>query len=174
MKKILMILGIAASVLMISCQKDPVENTATMATAGQWYVQIDGVDASGNLPDESYADIYGLGNVMFLTFNTAANKADEMMVSDLGDFWDFQIVVKCDQNALTFGNTAEVENLSYDCNVLLTNGKITLNGAQTPSGKPADAIEFDITFDDDDAPAMYGFDHYKVHGYRYTGLANDN
>lgn len=174
MKKVLMILGIVASALMISCQKDPIENTATMATAGQWYVQMDAVDASGNLPDADYADFFGLGNVMILTYNTAANTPDEMLVSDLGELWDFVIKVKCDQNALTFGNTAEVENLSYESNVLLTNGKITIDGATTPSGMKADAIVFEVSFDDDPYPAAYGYDHYKVHGYRYTGLANDD
>ena len=169
-----MILGIAAAFLAISCEKDPIENTATMATAGQWYVQVDGVDASGNLPDEDYADFFGLGNVLMLTFNTAANKADEMMVSDLENFWEFQVKVKCDQAALTFGNSDEVENLIGDDNVLLTNGKITIDGATTPSGMKADSIEFDVAFDDDPYPGKYGFDHYKVHGYRYTGLANDD
>lgn len=175
MKKLFTTLAIAILALAtISCEKDPVENTATMATAGQWYVQMDGVDASGNLPDADYADFFGTGNVIILTYNTVANTPDEMLVNDRGELWDFIIKVKCDQNALTFGNTAEVANLSYDCNVLLTNGKITIDGATTPSGKKADAIEFEVSFDDDPYPAAYGFDHYKVHGYRYTGLANDD
>ncbi|MCR4825085.1 MAG: hypothetical protein K5849_07005 [Bacteroidales bacterium] len=174
MKKIFLILAAAASLLAISCQKDPIENTATMATAGQWYVQMDAVDANGELPADDYADFYGTGQVVILTYNTAANKADEMIVSDLSNLYDFQVKVVCDQKALTFGNSAAVANLAYECNVLLSNGKITVNGATTPSGQPADAIEFDIAFDDDPYPAAYGFDHYKIHGYRYTGLANDD
>ena len=169
-----MILGIAAAFLAVSCQKAPIENTATVATAGQWYVQFDAVDASGNLPDADYADFFGLGNVMVLTSNTAANKGTEMLVNDLGNFWDFNVKVAANQESLTFGNSGEAQNLSYDCMVTLKNGKITKNGATTPSGMPADAIEFEVSFDDDPYPAAYGFDHYKVHGFRYTGLANDD
>ena len=55
----------------------------------------------------------------------------------------------------------------------VTGGKIIKNGATTPSGQPADAIEFYILFSDDRyAGDMY--DRLYVHGYRYTGFVNDN
>lgn len=174
MKKILVILGMAAAFLAVSCQKDPIENTATVATAGQWYVQADAVDAGNNLPDPDYADFHGVGNFIVLTANTAANTGTEMLINDLGNFWDFNVKVACNQELLSFGNTGEAQNLSYDCKVTVKNGRIVKNGAKTPSGMPADAISFEISFDDDPYPGAYGFDHYLVHGYRYTGLANDD
>lgn len=175
MKKILIILSIAVMALTaISCQKDPIGNTATVETAGQWYVTVDAVDASGNLPDPDYADFFGMGQFILLTANTAANKPNEMLVNDLGTFWEFNVKVACDQNNLTFGNSEAVENLAYECMVSLFNGKIVKDGATTPSGMKADAIQFEISFDDDTYPEKYGYDHYLVHGYRYTGLANDD
>lgn len=76
------------------------------------------------------------------------------------------------------------------------NGKITKDGATTPSGMKADAIEFEFYTDGDDIgyymDAYYGleqepgdlrmgvsfgdldgFDHYKVSGFRYTGFEED-
>ena len=83
----------------------------------------------------------------------------------------------------------------YD-RVKVWNGKITKDGAVTPSGVKADAIEFEFYTDGDDigyyfdyanelenAPGdlrmgvpftiMDGFDHYKVSGFRYTGFEAD-
>lgn len=175
MKKILIILTIAVmAITAISCQKDPIENTATVETAGQWYVTADAVDASGNLPNPDYADIFGKGQFILLTANTAANKPGEMLVNDLKAFWDFNVKVACDQVNLTFGNSQAVENLSYESMVTLFNGKIVKDGAVTPSGMKADSIQFEISFDDDPYPEAYGYDHYLIHGYRYTGLANDD
>ena len=78
-------------------------------------------------------------------------------------------------------------------NIKIWNGKVTLNGAVTPSGMPADAIEFEFSTDGDDVGYYFndeaepgdfrmgisfgdleGFDHYKVTGYRYTGFADDD
>ena len=117
MKKILYLM-LASVVLFASCAKDPIENTATVGMAGEWYVTVDVVDETGEVIKE---DPYGMA-----------------------------------------------PNLIYESNVQISAGKITYGGATTPAGKPADAIEFLLQFDDDD----YGF-VYKVHGYRYTGLASD-
>ena len=54
--------------------------------------------------------------------------------------------------------------------MLLTDNR---GGAQTPSGMPADAIEFYITFSDDEDGPAYGWDSFYIHGYRYTGFAGD-
>lgn len=174
MKKILTIALALVSLAFISCQKDPIGGTAVQQMSGQWYVQVDAVDASGQLPSEDYADPFGMGNIIILTYNTAANKENELIVDDRGEFWEFKVKTACNLGSMTFGNSAQVENLAYECNVLLTNGKIVKDGATTPSGMKADYIEFEVAFDDDTNPAENGFDHYKVHGYRYTGLANDD
>lgn len=164
MKKIIYLM-LASVVLFASCAKDPIGNTATVSMAGEWYVTVDVVDENGEV---IYEDPYGMGPVIFSTFNTAANKADEMFVFDNNNFWEFQVQVKADPAAMTFATDGMGENLVYESGVQISSGKITVGGATTPSNMPADAIEFLLSFDDD----KYGFIH-KVHGYRYTGFVAD-
>lgn len=164
MKKIIYLM-LASMVLFASCAKDPIGSTATVSMAGEWYVTVDVVDENGEV---LYEDPYGMGQVLFSTFNTAANKADEMFVFDNYNFWEFQVQVKADPATMTFATDGMGANLVYESGVQISSGKVTLGGATTPSGMPADAIEFLLSFDDDD----YGFT-YKVHGYRYTGFAGD-
>jgi hypothetical protein len=47
-------------------------------------------------------------------------------------------------------------------------GKVLYDQATTPGGMPADSIVFYISFDDGDY-----YENYRVSGFRYTGLAND-
>lgn len=162
MKKILFSI-IAAVSLLASCQKEQPGMTATVDLAGEWVVTYD-VVAGG----QNYGDAYGIGEVHLQTYNTQANKATEMWVDDLGNFWEYKLTVACDVKSLTFSTSDFVDNEYYECKVKVSNGKITLDGAKTPSGMPADAIEFDVEFDDDDDAYVY-----HVHGYRYTGFAAD-
>lgn len=150
--------------LFVSCQKDPIGETATASTAGEWHVCVDVYDADGN----NYGDAFGAGKFIISTFNTAANLPTEMYLYDCLNFWEFQVAVKVDPAAATFATDGEADNLIYDCKVTVTDGKISYGSAKTPSGQPADGIEFTVTFSDD----PYGFT-YKFYGYRYTGLAGD-
>ena len=84
------------------------------------------------------------------------------------NFWEFQVQVKAYPAAMTFATDGMGKNLKYESGVQITAGKITLGGATTPSGMPADAIEFIIKFDDDDPSYAY-----KMHGFRYTGFEAD-
>lgn len=174
MRKIFAIALSLFSLAFISCQKDPIGGTALQEMSGQWYVTADAVDANGALPAEDYADFFGAGSFLVLTYNTSADTENELIVDDLGNFWEFKVKAACNLGAKTFGNSAEVANLAYDCNVKLWNGKIVKDGATTPSGMKADYIEFEVSFDDDDYPEQYGYDHYKIHGYHYTGFVNDD
>lgn len=165
MRKILYTL-FASVVLFASCAKDPIENTATVSMAGEWYVTVDLADeTTGEVLME---DPYGIGPMIFGTCNTAADKADEMYVYDNYNFWEFQVQVKADPATMTFATDGMGENLVYESGVQITAGKITVGGATTPSGMPADAIEFILKFDDDDPSYAY-----KVHGFRYTGFEAD-
>ena len=171
MKKVFYIFGILAMGILASCQKDPVENTACVEMAGDWYVTIDASNAGQVL----YEDVYSLGNVHMFTSNTAADIATEMLLTDNRDdpFWDFKIKVTADPSAMTF-SASNAENLAYeDCTINVTGGKIVKNGATTPSGMPADYIEFYISFSDDSDGPKYGWDAFFIHGYRYTGFAAD-
>ena len=176
---LLMLVGVL--VAFTSCEKEEIGNTATVATAGDWYVTVDAADANGSVfvdeDGDAWEDPFGLGNIHVLTFNSAANNPNEMIVCDMGVFWDFKVKVNCDQNTLTFStNTTEDNNLveGYeDVNVKITNGKIIKDGMITPSGQKADYIEFYVSFSDDPYPDAYGWDSYKVSGYRYTGFVAD-
>ena len=69
MKKVFYIFGILAMGILASCQKDPVENTACVDMAGDWYVTIDAAK-NGQVV---YEDVYDIGYVHMFTSNTAAN-----------------------------------------------------------------------------------------------------
>ena len=180
MKKIFYILAIAATTLLASCQKETVGGTALQEMCGQWYVQVDMVDADGEVVCEDFNE----GRSILLTYNTASNSTSEIYVDDLEEFWTFKVKVPCTLSSKTFGSSSPVQNEAYDCGVTLSNGKIVPNGTTTPSNMPADYIEFLITFDDDDLADygypgyswldFYGAVAYKVSGWRYTGFANDD
>lgn len=180
MKKIFYILAIAASILLASCQKTPIGGTKVQDMSGQWYVQVDIVDASGNVVVEDFNG----GRSIVLTYNTASNADNVLYVDDLGNFWTYKVQVSCVLASKSFGSDSPIANESYDCNVTLSNGKIVDGGATTPSGQKADYIEFLLNFDDDDLadqglpgvsyPQAYGGVAYKVHGWRYTGFKNDD
>ena len=161
--------------LTTSCEKEEVGNTATVATAGQWYVTVDAVDESGNVVYED-ADLFGLGRVLLLTANTAANSATEMIVDDLQNFWGYRVKVTVDPVNMTFAtNTTENNNLNgNDINVTITGGKIVKDGGVQNNGSKADYIEFYVNFSDDQYPAAYGYAKYHVYGIRYSGLAEND
>ena len=173
MKKVFYIFGILTMGILASCQKDPVENTACVEMAGDWYVTVDAAK-NGQVV---YEDVYDWGYIHVFTSNTAANIATEMLLTDNRDdpCWDFKVKVTADPNAMTFSvNNGQNLVADYeDMTMVVTGGKIVKGGAQTPSGMPADAIEFYITFSDDSDGPKYGWDSFYIHGYRYTGLAGD-
>lgn len=162
-----------AGLLLVSCEKDEVGGTATEALAGEWYVTVDAVDANGNVV-WSDDDLFGMGNIFLYTYNTAANIPTEMYVDDMGYFWEYKVRVKCDVNSLTFETNGSAANEYYDCGVTIDGGKILPGAATTPHGTPADSIVFYVSFSDDTYPAAYGYAKYRVSGYRYTGLAEDD
>lgn len=168
-KLILFAFAAIAALSLASCEKIGPEMTEGVEMAGQWYVQVDGAYNDGS---EDWEDPFGLGRQIILTYNTSANKATEMFVNDLGSIWDFSVKVSCDPVSKTF-SVSDGENISYDCKVTITDGKIVENGTTTPSGMPADYIEFYVVFDDDDYIPDY-YDKLKVSGWRYTGFVNDD
>ena len=173
MKKALYIISILALALAVSCKKDPIGATATVSMAGEWVVTIDAVDADGNVV---YEDPYGAGwDTRVWTYNTAENVNNKIYLDDIQNaedycFWEYKVLLDCDLATLTF--SGDVTDQINDINVKITGGKITLNGTKTPSGMPADKIEYYVVFEDDNyAGGVY--DKLYVHGYRYTGLEAD-
>jgi hypothetical protein len=177
MKKLLYFAALLLCAGLTSCEKEEIGGTATEAMAGKWYVSVDAVDENGNLV---YSDdeLFGIGRFHIITNNTAANIPTEMVVNDLGGFWQFKVKVNCDQQSLTFQtNTTQNNNLwpDYeDINVSITGGKILPKAGRQNNGAPADSIVFYVSFSDDEYPAAYGYAKYKVSGIRYSGLEEND
>ena len=147
-----------------SCDKEEIGGTATEDLAGEWMVTVNLAVANGNIIAE---DPYGLGYFQIITYNTASNVSSEMWINDLKGFWDFIVKIPCDANSQTFGSSTPVQNTAYDCQVTITNGKVVYGGTVSPvGGRPADSIEFLISFSDDDPGTTY-----LIKGYRRTGLS---
>ena len=177
MKKVLYFAALLFAITLTSCEKDEMGGTATEATAGQWYVTVDAADENGNLV-EGYEDLFGIGRVIMLTYNTSSNNPSEMIVDDLGNFWQFKVKVATDQQALTFStNTTENNNLVADyedINVQISGGKILPQAGHQNNGSPADSIVFYVSFSDDDCPEQLGYKNYRVSGVRYSGLVEND
>lgn len=172
MKKFIYATLAALCLTATSCEKEEIGDTATVALAGEWLVNIDAVDADGNVVIE---DPFGLGAVQQITYNTAANTSDAIYVDDLGLFWSYKVKVNANCSALTFSGSGDNQSADYkpgECTVTIRDGKVTINGATSPHGYPVDKIEYYVTFSDDTNPADYGFDSYRVSGYRRTGFNN--
>ncbi|GHT68595.1 hypothetical protein FACS189452_08540 [Bacteroidia bacterium] len=166
MKKILLY-ALAAGVLFSACEKDEIGGTATQAIAGEWVVTVDVIQN-----DILYEDGYGIGHFAMYTYNTAANLPTEMWLEDGAHFWDYKTKVAVAD--FTFSTSDFVDNQvsGYeDMKLKITEGKILLGAATTPSGYPADSIYYKVQFDDD---GENGDLIHIVHGYRHTGLANDD
>lgn len=165
MKKIInLTLLLIGAVLFSSCEKEDIPMTSTVNLAGEWMVTVDVI-----VGDQIYEDAYGLGQLLWITYNTNADDGKEIWLDDLQSFWDTKVKIPCDVNALTFGSATPVPNEYYeDCDITVTDGKVTFGAAVTPSGMPADKFECYITYSDDD----YGYTYY-VHGYRRTGFVAD-
>lgn len=146
-----------------SCSKEEIPMTSTVDVAGEWMVIADIIDG-----DQVYEDGYGIGQMLWITYNTSSDNGKEIWLDDLGSFWETKVKVPCDIASRTFGSSTPAQNEYYDCQITVTDGKITPGGALTPSGMPADKFECYITYSDD----PYGYKYY-VHGYRRTGFVAD-
>ena len=136
--------------------------TSVQNMAGQWDVKVDAVDANGNV---TMADPYGLGTFTLLTFNTAANTATEMWITDSKNFWDFKFKVSVDYAARTFSASQTPYIDGGDGTAIVTDGKVLEGKAVNLHGLPNDSIVFNIKFSDDDNALTY-----RISGQRYTGF----
>ena len=172
---LLMMVGVL--VAFTSCEKEEIGNTAGVETAGEWHIMVAAVDPSGEVMD---ADVFGDGAYNIQTCNTAANVSNKMFIVDqVCYYFPYQVEVDVDPVNLTF-QVSNGENLYGEGEygggtVSITGGKIVKNGTKTPSGMPADYIEFYVSFSDDLVLAQYLPEgtRYKVSGFRYTGFVED-
>jgi hypothetical protein len=163
MKKYIALLFTALAFTFAGCESDTDPGgTAVEKMAGDWWVTF---TTAGNAYEGEY------GPYQIYTYNTAADVATEMFVEDGGHFWDFKVKAVVNYTNRTFDSFDFVDNYAYESKVRITEGKVTANGATTPSGMPADKIEFKISFDDDEFDGTVVF---QAVGFRRTGFPEDD
>lgn len=174
MKKILYLATMLLAMVFTSCSKEEIGGTATQNVAGDWYVKVVGCDASDNIIYDD-DELYGYGMWHCLTYNTAANDPTKMIIYDDGNFKNYMVVVNIDQATNTFAtpNNDFAPNLASNNNVKITNGKIVFNGGKQNNGSPADYIEYNLYIDNDKYAGDI-YDHLRVIGVRYSGLADND
>jgi len=128
-------------------------NSQVMEASGEWWIKF---SKTG----------YETGYLKVLTFNTAADVATEMWISDNGNWKN--IKVKCPVNIenLTFAGT-NLANTTTSMTVVIKNGKITKGGGLSTSGVVTDKISFEIELSGE--PGVT----YKAEGTRKTGFVED-
>lgn len=151
-----------------SCSKDEPGGTETQSMAGEWYVTVDAMDASGNV-----VDMWQETPVIIRTFNTSGNSSSKMYISDCNEFsygvnyagsnrlfelFGFYMPIDVDLANGTFATPADAKNMmpnyayeDYKSNgypeystISIINGKIFNNGGVQNNGSVSAAIEFDI------------------------------
>jgi hypothetical protein len=194
MKKVIYFAALLVGMSFASCEKEDVENTATVSMAGQWYVDIDAVDEGGS-PIAGGEHYFGWDEerMLLLTYNTADNKATEMIVDDIGNFdvasyygnqgypnYSLKSKVSINLDNLTFSSSG-AQNLSavngYNSAlyaITIEDGKILKGTGRQNNGSPADSIVFYVRYANDPWYPDDGYAKYKVSGIRYSGLAEND
>jgi hypothetical protein len=163
--------AILLSVSLFSCEKeeDVVDYTPVRTMAGDWYVQS--VDPTTGAVLQDYFQL--------LTSCTSSFDKDTLVISDLGNLYEFNTKVKVDVDGKTFAQDKANSNYyklnkttklytNYNITCSVTEGKITEGTKLLPSGTKADEISFKIKFSDDSAGTIY-----LIKGYRKTGFIED-
>lgn len=156
-KVLIVAMTLVFSSAMISCERDAPDpgGTATQSMAGEFWV---------------HSDAFPGAYFHIIMYNTSSNSPSEMWFDDAASFWDIKGKVNTDQNSLTFSGT-DIQNVSYDSQFTVTEGKITKGVARGPVSKAVtDSINFKISFSDDDpANTVYTFS-----GYARTRFSEDD
>jgi hypothetical protein len=162
--KLLIVLGLLV-VGASACQEEyEVPMIMGNELAGEWYVtyKVGGVD------------IYGVGYSTMLTTTTAdastENDAGEILVTDLGHFWDYKAKTPSNTAGLSFGSPDSTMNLvdGYPIMMVVRSGKIFTDGGRSKTGVVADSIWMEMGFEDDSATV------FEVSGHRRTGFLEDD
>ncbi|HEX4373540.1 MAG TPA: lipid-binding protein [Puia sp.] len=168
MRSILFVFGLSVIVLAVSCTKKEPRyastqegNTATVKMNNGWWVNVSIQGQPGNLSPTPF---------FFATYNTASNSPDSLWVDDLGNFWDFKVVVAANYPALTFAAN-QVFNNYYADTVTIVNGKILPKAGHSRTGNVTDSLYLEVTFSDD-VPAFGNT--YIIAGTARTGFDEDD
>ena len=128
-------------------------NSQVVDAAGEWWIKF---SKTG----------YESGYLKVLTYNTAADVATEMWLSDNGNWKNIKVKCPVKIENLTFGGT-NLPNTTTSMTVAVKNGKITKGGGLSTSGLVTDKISFEIEFSSEPGAT------YKAEGTRKTGFVED-
>ena len=144
------------SVVITSCdKKEDYEqiNSKVVDAAGEWWIKFSKTD-------------YETGWLKVLTFNTAADVANEMWISDKGNWKDIKFKCPVDVSSLTFSGS-NLDDVNSDVTIEVMNGKIEPDAGLSTTGNVTDKISFEISFSDE--PGVV----YQAVGTRKTGFVAD-
>jgi hypothetical protein len=124
------------------------------------------VDASGEWWIKFSKTGYETGYIKVLTFNTAADIATEMWISDNGIWKDIQFKCPVNVENLTFSGS-NLTNIKTNNKIEIKNGKIEKGAGLSTSGVVTDKISFEIILSSE--PGVT----YQAVGTRKTGFIED-
>ncbi len=106
--------------LVISCETLPdpeYEYSSIWPVSGEWWVTYKFDFGSG------LDDWYGVGYTRLQTFNTSANTADSVWITDDGNFWTYKVKAGLNLTQKSFA-VDDGTDLMYDDGTTITNGQI--------------------------------------------------
>jgi hypothetical protein len=144
---------------MASCKTDDIDPgaAANNQLSGEWFVEYN---------HETEHDPFGVGYTRLLTSTTASQSANELIITDEENFWEFRVKAQMNVASKSFGSADTLTDYIHDIKVLVRNGKIVEDAVTTDAGVVADSIYFEVWFED------LG-DWLEVSGYRRTGFLED-
>ncbi len=175
MKKYLLLIAAALVMGFTSCDSDPSDSSTSAGgtkvekLAGAWVVSVFTCDEQGddvaNIDSWKWEEAGAFGSDL-MTYNTAANKSNEMWVDDQGEcnfggVNDYSHKVKVGVKGMTF--SVKEGNNQYGKPVTIIGGKVLENAATVEKDRghkiKADSIVYYVKVDG----ASYGY--LKVSGY---------
>ena len=174
MKKYLLLIAAALVMGFTSCDSDPSDSstsgggTKVEKLAGAWVVSVFTCDAQGdiaNIDSWNWEEVGAFGSDL-MTYNTAANKSNEMWVDDQGECNfggddDYSHKVKVNVKGMTF-SVENAEN-QYGKAATIIGGKVLKNAATVEKDRgqsiKTDSIVYYVKVDG----TSYGY--LKVSGY---------
>jgi hypothetical protein len=152
--------------LLSACEKDDPEvgYTAIGKAAGEWWVTYQVETSPGVLED-----IYHLGHVPLLSYNTSDNASNQIWL-DEGSVWPFKVKSGFDASNMSFTATnapSIVQSNKKNFTLTVTDGKVLLGGGKSKTKVATDSIYFRAEFSDDPGTI------YHISGHRRTGFLED-